>query len=55
MPFETGSTRLSVIAVASTASIAVPPSASICKPACAASGWDVATALAASSGLRGHA
>src|SRR5438067_8179115 len=55
MPFETGSTRLSVMAVARIASTALPPAASICKPACAARGCDVATAFAASSGLRGQA
>ncbi len=55
MPFDTGSTRVSVIAVARMASTALPPAASICRPACAASGCDVDTAFAASSGLRGHA
>ena len=55
MPLETGSTRVSVIAVARIASTALPPAASICKPACAASGWVVATTLAASTGLRGQA
>jgi hypothetical protein len=55
MPFETGSTSVSVIAVARIASIAVPPSASICRPACAASGCEVATTFAARSGLRGQA
>src|SRR5688572_6862658 len=55
MPLETGSTSVSVIAVARIASTALPPAASICKPACAASGWVVATTLAARTGFRGHA
>ena len=55
MPFDTGSTSVSVIAVARIASTALPPSASICKPACAASGCEVAIAFAARSGLRGQA
>ena len=32
----------------------LPPAASICSPACAASGCEVATTLAASRGLRGQ-
>ena len=55
MPFDTGSTSVSVIAVARIASTALPPAASICSPACAASGWEVATTFCASSGLRGQA
>ena len=55
MPFDTGSTSVSVIAVARIASTALPPAASICSPACAASGCEVATTLRASSGLRGQA
>src|SRR3954469_10089423 len=55
MPFDTGSTSDSVIAVARIASTAVPPSASICRPACAASGCVVETVLAARTGLRGQA
>ena len=55
MPLETGSTRVSVMAVAIAASTALPPSASIRSPACAASGCDVHTAFAARSGLRGQA
>jgi hypothetical protein len=38
MPFDTGSTRVRVIAAASAASTALPPSASIARPAWAASG-----------------
>jgi len=52
MPLLVGSTTVSVIAVASTASTAIPPLSSIRNPACAASGCDVATALGASIGLR---
>src|SRR4051812_39051883 len=55
MPLDTGSTSESVMAVARIASTAVPPSASICSPACAASGWLVDTVFAARSGLRGQA
>ena len=52
MPFITGSTTVSVIAVAIAASIAVPPRRSMARPACAASGWVVATQFAASMGTR---
>ena len=52
IPLETGSTTVSVIAAATAASTALPPRASIERPACAASGWVVATQLAASSGMR---
>ena len=55
MPFDTGSTSVRVIAVARIASTALPPAASICSPACAASGCEVETTFAASSGLRGQA
>ena len=55
MPLDTGSTKVRVIAAASAASTALPPSASIASPACAASGWDVQTTLCASTGLRGQA
>ena len=55
MPLETGSTSVSVIAVARIASTALPPAASICRPACAASGCEVETTFCASSGLRGQA
>ena len=54
MPLETGSTSVSVIAVARIASTALPPASSMRRPACAASGWEVATTFAASTGLRGH-
>ena len=43
MPFEVGSTTVRVIAAASAASIALPPALSVARPACAASGWLVAT------------
>jgi hypothetical protein len=52
IPFMVGSTTVSVIAVASAASIALPPFLNICNPACAASGCEVATALCASTGMR---
>ncbi len=52
MPLEVGSTTVSVIAAASAASTALPPFASACNPACAASGCDVATTFFASSGMR---
>ncbi len=55
MPLDTGSTSVRVIAVAMAASTALPPSASIRRPAWAASGWDVHTTLAARTGLRGQA
>src|SRR4029079_16087846 len=54
MPLETGSTSERVMAVARIASTALPPSASICRPACAASGCEVETTFCASSGLRGQ-
>jgi hypothetical protein len=52
MPFVTGSTTVSVTAVAIAASTALPPLASMASPACAASGWQVATQLAARIGWR---
>jgi len=55
MPLETGSTTVRTIAVAIAASTALPPSASIRRPAWAASGCDVHTAFEARTGLRGHA
>src|SRR5215813_1050091 len=42
-PVLLGSTRLSIAAVATAASMALPPSRMICRPACAASGWLVVT------------
>jgi hypothetical protein len=51
-PLPVGSTTVSVIAVASTASTALPPFISMESPACAASGCDVATTLRASTGMR---
>src|ERR1700751_1990619 len=54
MPLDTGSTIVSVMAVAIAASTALPPSASIRRPACAASGCDVQTTFVARMGLRGH-
>ena len=52
MPLEVGSTTVSAIAAATAASIALPPRSSMRRPACAASGWDVATTLRASTGMR---
>ncbi len=52
MPLLQGSTTVSVMAVASAASTAFPPRASMARPACAASGCDVATALRAKTGWR---
>ena len=54
MPLETGSTSVSVMAVARMASTAFPPWSIMRTPACAASGWVVATTLAARTGLRGQ-
>ena len=42
-PVDSGSTTLRVAAAATAASTALPPCISICSPACAASGWLVAT------------
>jgi len=55
MPLETGSTSESVMAVARIASTALPPAASICRPACAASGCEVATMFFARTGFLGQA
>ena len=55
MPLDTGSTTVSVMAVAIAASTALPPSASIRRPAWAASGCDVHTTFPARMGLRGQA
>jgi hypothetical protein len=52
MPLLVGSTTVSVIAVASIASTALPPLSSMRRPACAASGCEVATTLRASTGMR---
>ena len=52
MPFMQGSTTVRVMAVASAASTALPPRASINKPALAASGCEVLTTLRASNGMR---
>ncbi len=52
MPFMQGSTTVSVMAVASAASTALPPRASISSPAADASGCEVLTTLRASSGMR---
>ena len=52
MPFMTGSTTVSAMAVATMASAALPPACSMRRPACAASGCDVATTFAASTGMR---
>ena len=51
-PLLQGSTTVSVIAVASAASTALPPRNSIAIPACVASGCDVDTALRAKTGWR---
>ena len=55
MPFMVGSTTVSAMAVARAASTALPPLSSMRRPACAASGCDVATTLAASTGMRWEA
>ena len=52
MPFMTGSTTVSAIAAAKRRVDRAAPFASIASPACEASGWLVATQLAASSGMR---
>src|SRR5882672_8339625 len=52
MPLEVGSTTVSVIAAARPASTALPPRASAARPACAASGCDVATTFRARTGMR---
>ncbi len=55
MPLDTGSTIVRVMAVAMAASTALPPCASIPRPAWAASGCDVHTTFSATMGLRGQA
>src|SRR5688572_31772717 len=52
MPLLVGSRTVSAIAVASTASTALPPFIIMRKPACAASGCEVETTLRASTGMR---
>ena len=52
MPVLVGSSKVSEIALASMASTALPPFNIMRKPACAASGCDVATQLRASTGMR---
>ncbi len=51
IPFITGSTTVSAMAVAMALSTALPPASIMRRPACAASGWLVATVLAASTGI----
>jgi len=51
---DTGSTSVRVMAVARRVDRGAP-AASICSPACAASGCEVATAFSASTGRRGQA
>jgi hypothetical protein len=55
IPFDTGSTSESVIAVATAGSTALPPSVSIARPDCAASGCDVQTTFWARTGFLGQA
>jgi hypothetical protein len=52
MPLLQGSTTVSVMAVANTASTAFPPRASIFIPACVARGCEVATTFLAQIGWR---
>ena len=52
MPLLVGSTTVSVIAAASAASTALPPFCIMLRPACAASGCEVATTFFASTGMR---
>src|SRR5688572_6420090 len=52
MPLLVGSSTVSAIAVASTASTALPPFIIMRSPACAASGCEVETTLRASVGMR---
>ncbi len=52
MPLLVGSTTVRVIAAARAASTAFPPRASICSPAWAARGCDVATTFGAKTGIR---
>jgi hypothetical protein len=52
MPLLVGSSTVREMAVASTASTALPPFISMRRPACAPSGCEVATALRARMGMR---
>jgi hypothetical protein len=52
MPFMHGSTTVSAIAEASAASTALPPRASMRRPAAEASGCAVQTMFGASTGMR---
>ncbi|MCZ7599947.1 MAG: hypothetical protein M5U09_22530 [Gammaproteobacteria bacterium] len=49
MPLLVGSTTVRQIAAASAASTALPPPRRTCRPASAASGWEVATTLRANT------
>ena len=51
-PQDTGSTMVIAAAAAMAASIALPPRASMRKPACAAKGCEVATTFLAKTGMR---
>ena len=51
-PLLHGSTTVNVMAVATAASTALPPRRRMSTPAAAASGWEVATTLRASTGAR---
>jgi hypothetical protein len=51
MPLLVGSTTVSVMAVATAASTALPPFASMERPAWTASGWVVATTFRARTGM----
>ena len=52
IPLLVGSRTVSATAVATAASMALPPRRSMSSPACAASGWLVATQLLARIGVR---
>jgi len=52
IPLLVGSNTVSAMAVARAASTALPPFISICKPAWAARGCDVATTFCANTGIR---
>ena len=52
MPFIVGSTTVRQMAAVSAASMALPPRARACSPACAARGCEVATTLRAITGMR---
>ncbi len=53
MPFEVGSSTVRAMAVATAASQALPPCWIMLRPACAASGWLVATTpRVAKTGMR---